>query len=104
MSHHNVVIYRADNKWRVSPSPLHVQIGDEVEFHAQGTNAVIQFPIHALFDTSEIILKASNNRKEIMTVRASGEGSYPYSVLALFPDRIGGEYAEGNSSPRIIIP
>ena len=88
-----------------NPGHLHVKAGDSVEFGAENTNTTIWIPNakelfgdkreHLIFD-----IKSGGKSKTFKVEKDLERGKeYPYAVYCENSD----DFAEGNTSPRMII-
>jgi hypothetical protein len=115
---HVVTIHRAKpGKCQVSPGVLNVQVGDLVEFQALHTDVELYFPQPGIWVDGKNLYKIFRTESLTLTT-ADRPGPHEYAatcrrrvietILDKDDNRIEEvveqvEFAEGNSSPRIII-
>jgi plastocyanin len=117
MMKHKLRIFR-NEKFKVDPGTIEVQMGDVLEWTAMGTHATVMFPHPALVDcalleipeggTGKITLRSRETLAALVQEKWKTDGpaklaleklEVPYSIYC---SNING-FAEGNSDPRIII-
>lgn len=88
-----------------SPGKMHVKKSEKIMFQAQGTNAVIFIPnANKFLDTNEstLVIDASSGRQThsfTLSDNPSSGAEFPYAIYCDGDN----DFAEGGSTPRIII-
>ena len=93
---HKVAIFKEGCKYRVEPGRLVVHPGAKVRFVSLVPRFEIMFP-----QAVAAVPQEKQTKTRALFVINARTGSYPYAVFV--PDEAGGDFAEGGSSPRIIV-
>lgn len=98
----NVSITKVGKIWKAvltgtATTAVHVNPGDKVIFHAEGTDVYFQFDNDQLFGGHNKSLK--NGKKLTLGVGQVAKGVYTYSAFCTGPK----VFAQGDSPPKIIV-
>lgn len=107
-------VKQVSDKWKVvdernQAKPIEADANDDVEWTAEGSDMVFQFPaeigpylskVEGEYDDENFTASVANGKKLTLKIKGDApKGSYTYSVYV----KGGDTYAEGSSPPVIII-
>jgi hypothetical protein len=97
-NHHDVVIFKAGDRYKVRPGTAFLPADDQLFFrNLCGEPVTIVLP--PFFDPPTLHLSPSAEERSAVTSRE--HGVYDYAVVVMGAG--GGELAEGESGPRVVI-
>jgi hypothetical protein len=95
----SIMIICRKSSAQVRPAQFIAKEKDNITFKAVRSDVTLFFPNSALFGCSSARLDSSNKREATLTVQKVQRDAYPYAVYC---DDLN-DFAEGNSSPEMII-
>ena len=94
---HDIEIICRDGVWKVEPSKVKAKAGDSIHWNVVSSDATLLFPTRKLFWHQDFMI--ATDKGLVLNVGQDKEGEYRYAVFCHKEN----DFAEGNSSPIIII-